>query len=164
MSRRIGVPVTIILCLAVISGCNHGDSPLESSATASDESISAAVVDFAIEADVMTVDVLAGESDDAGTGSSLTSALNAVTIIERSFSRTRSCPVSGEVSVMGSFTRTADNETGVVELTASGGRTATDCAFMHEENTITVNGSTEWDLFRRRVDGLPDGFRRCLRS
>ena len=147
MSERTGRLLTVFLCLFIVSACNQGDSPLDSTATASDESISAAVVDFAIDADAVTDDVLATESE--GT--------SAASVIERSFSRTRSCPVSGEMSVMGSFTRTADHETGVVELLASGGRTASDCAFPHEENIVTVNGSSEWDLFRRRVNGQPDG-------
>ena len=85
MSERTGRLLTVLLCLFIVSACNQGDSPLDGTAATSDESISAAVVDFAIDAVAVTHDVLATESE--GT--------SAASVIERSFSRTRSCPVSG---------------------------------------------------------------------
>ena len=89
-----------------------------------------------------------GDADDDGTG---------IMIDERTFSRTRSCPGGGELAVEGTLVRTFDPATGVMEAQASGSRTRTDCVFSHGPMTITVNGVAQWDKFRRRVDGLPDG-------
>ena len=73
------------------------------------------------------------------------------------FSLSRSCPLGGTLALQGSAHRTFDVDTAVMEAELDGSRSATDCIFAHEDLTITVNGSTVWDAFRRRVQGHPDG-------
>jgi len=45
----------------------------------------------------------------------------------------------------------------VTEADAEGSRTRSQCTFQRHEYTIAVNGTCEWDKFRRRIDGVPDG-------
>ncbi len=73
------------------------------------------------------------------------------------FSRTRQCPAGGEILWEGSLHWTYDFETRTMEATFSGTRTMTECAFVRNDLTIVLNGSSQWDAFRRKVDGRFDG-------
>ena len=73
------------------------------------------------------------------------------------FERTRTCPAGGQVAVSGTAHREFDTETRVRESEYAGTRTRTDCAFVRNEHTVTVNGSGDWTATRRRVEGAFDG-------
>ena len=150
MSRHIKQIGWLALSLALVAGCS--DSSPSSIVGSGGGDLTAAVADIALELDGITGDVL----DDGTLSASKESSDPSVTIT-RTFEATRSCPAGGEVFVFGEWTRTEIRATREVEIVAFGGRTATDCAFAREDQTITVNGTSEWDKFRRRVSGKPDG-------
>ena len=77
--------------------------------------------------------------------------------VDVSFSGSRNCPLGGDIAISGNMHRTFDTTTLTMEATFGGDKTMTDCAFMKEGHTLTVNGAASWDAFRRRVDFRPDG-------
>jgi hypothetical protein len=141
-----------LVAAGLLTGCSDSSSDL---LPPGPEALSASVVEIALEADRMVDDAVGIEMDAMGAVSAASSA--AIITDERSFSRSRTCPAGGTFAVEGSMVRTIDTETRTMELEASGGSAATDCAFLRNDLTVTVNGSSEWDAFRRRVDGAFDG-------
>jgi hypothetical protein len=81
----------------------------------------------------------------------------ATTSADVSFTRTYDCPAGGRIVWQGSVHRTYDAATLTGEAWYDGTRTTTDCAHTRGSLTTVVNGSAEWDAFRRRVNGRPDG-------
>ncbi len=153
MQRRWTISGAAFLAVACLVGCSDSSDPL----TPRSETLSASVVEIALEADRMVDDVVSMEMDAMGGGVAAATDVPGVITDERSFSRSRTCPAGGTFEVEGSMTRTIDTEARTMELEGSGGSAATDCAFVRQDLTVTVNGSSEWDVFRRRVDGAPDG-------
>jgi len=144
MARRLLILVVTLVTLAVFAACNEADPLTNSTADLTSEM---AVV--ALESDRMTEEIVAAELNGM-------SQIRSVTA-EKSFTRTRTCPAGGELTVSASISRTWDPDTGVMEAVISGSRTRTDCAFTRGDTVITVNGGSMWEKFRRRVNGLPDG-------
>jgi len=148
MARTWVILVLTLVTLGTLSACSEAD-PL----TNSTDDLSSAMVEVALESDRMTEEIVLAELDAMGQTSRAATAI----VVERSFSRTRTCPAGGELTVEGSIVRSFDSDTGVMEAQISGSRTRTDCAFVHGDSTITVNGGSMWEKFRRRIDGIPDG-------
>jgi hypothetical protein len=134
-----------LLTLGVFSACSEAD-PL----TNGIDTLTSEMAEVALESDRMTEEIV-----QAGLAS-MGQAVRSVSM-EKTFSGTRPCPEGGELTVEGSIVRMWDSETGVMEASISGSRTRTDCVFSRGDRTITVNGGSMWDKFRRRVDGVPDG-------
>ena len=137
--------VLTLLTLGVFSACSEAD-PL----TNTTDDLTSEMAEVALESDRMTEEIVQAELATMG------QTVRAVTM-EKTFSGTRPCPEGGELTVEGSIVRMWDSETGVMEASISGSRTRTDCVFARGDRTITVNGGSMWDKFRRRVDGVPDG-------
>ena len=137
--------VLTLLTLGVFSACSEAD-PL----TNSTDDLTPEMAEVALESDRMTEEIVQAELATMG------QTVRAVTT-EKTFSGTRPCPEGGELTVEGSIVRMWDSETGVMEASISGSRTRTDCVFSRGDMTITVNGGSMWDKFRRRIDGVPDG-------
>jgi hypothetical protein len=76
---------------------------------------------------------------------------------ELEFTRTRECPLGGEVVIEGSLLRTRDAETGHLTVDVSATRTATDCTYGVDGHSITVNGSMSITAHREREMGMPVG-------
>lgn len=118
----------------------------------------AELADVALQSDLDTEQILIEQLDAMGTtsaaitGDEPTGGTKTVT-----FSRTRSCPGGGQLAVEGTIQRSFDPATGVMEARSSGSRTRTDCTFPRRQMTITVNSSSQWETFRRRVNGVPEG-------
>ena len=110
-----------------------------------------------LEADRLTEAMVLAELNGMGVVTRASGSGSGMLTQTKTFSRTRSCPAGGELSVEASIVRTADFDTGVMEAELTGRRSATDCAFTPGDRTITINGSSMWDKFRRRVDGMPAG-------
>ena len=153
MQRRWTILGAALLAAAFLTGCSDSSSDVLNPGP---EALSASVVEIALEADRMVDDAVGVEMDAMGAVSAATAVPGTITD-ERSFSRSRTCPAGGTFEVEGSMVRTVPPETRTMELVASGGSAATDCAFLRNDLTVTINGSSEWDAFRRRVDGVPDG-------
>ena len=152
MRRRWTILGAALVAAGLLTGCSDSSSDLLNPRP---EALSASVVEIALEADRMVDDAVGIEMDAMGVVSAATTS--AVVTDERSFSRSRTCPAGGTFDVEGSMIRTIDTETRTMELEASGGSAATDCAFLRNDLTVTINGSSEWDAFRRRVGGAFDG-------
>ena len=152
MVRRSVVLFLMLGALGIFSACSEADS-----VTGADTDLSAELAEVALESDRITEEIVIAELNGMGPVTRTASAGSGFVTEERSFSRTRSCPAGGELTVEGSIVRTADFGTGVMEAEISGSRTRTDCAFTPGDKTITVNGGSMWERFRRRVNGMPDG-------
>ena len=143
-----------LMTLGVFLACSEAD-PL----TNGIDTLSSDMAEVALESDRITEEIVLAEL--AGMGQVVKAATtdtgSKFVTQEKSFSVTRPCPEGGELTVEGSIVRLSDPDTGVMEATISGSRTRTDCVFARDEMTITVNGGSMWDKFRRRVDGVPDG-------
>lgn len=138
---------------AVAFSCNHGAVPSSGPApgTLSDQ-----MATIELEAEESLDAVLTGEL--AAAESAPESGLSAATTtVEVTFDRTRSCPAGGEIRWEGTLRRTWNSETRTMEADFQGTRTLTDCAFVRDGLTIVVNGSSEWEAHRRKVDGRFDG-------
>jgi len=153
MQRRWMILGTALLAAACLTGCSDTSDPL----SPGPEALSASVVEVALEADRMVDDVLTMEMNAMDGGVAAAAEVPGVIVDERSFSRSRPCPAGGTFEVEGSMVRTINQETRTMELEGAGGSAATECAFIRQDLTVTINGSSEWDVFRRRVDGVPDG-------
>ncbi len=153
MARTTLILLTALLGLVVLTaGCDSGAAD---PVLGAENDLETAMADVALESDRMTAELIGNELDALGTPSA-TDGSGTVTI-EKSFSATRSCPGGGELSVEGMMLITFDAGTGVMEAEMSGSRMRTDCTFLGDGFTVTVNGSSMWEKFRRRVHGVPDG-------
>jgi len=146
-----------LAALGTMAGCSDDlADPLGGAGEASTSELS----DLALQSDRLTEEIVSAELDTMGATSAASTPSGGgagVQTEERTFSRTRSCPGGGEMIVEGTILRTFDPATGVMEAESFGSRTRTDCTFFHGETSVTVNGIAQWEKFRRRVDGLPDG-------
>lgn len=152
MGRFSKVFLMSLAAVGLLSGCGDGASNVLGGDGAD---LSADMEQVALESDLITEELLSAELDGMAAPAPGGGGVSGTD--ERTFNRTRSCPAGGELSVSGTILRTFDAESGVMEAQSSGNRTRTDCAFVRNDLTITVNGSSEWEHFRRRVDGQPDG-------
>jgi hypothetical protein len=146
IERTLGIFALMLISLGVLLACSEAD-PVTNSAT----DLSSNMAEVVLEADRITEEIVLVEL------SAMDQTTRAAATDERSFSRSRSCPGGGELFVEGSIHRTWDPDTGVMEADITGSRTRTDCVFVRGDMTITVNGGSMWDKFRRRIDGRPDG-------
>jgi len=133
-----------VVALGFLSGCDEA-VPIASPSTDLDSEMQ----EVALETDELTETVVGLELAAMGVAVEGTE--------EKTFSRTRSCPGGGEFMAEGRIVRTWDPATGVMEAEISGSRSRTDCVFPRGDMTITVNGVSEWEKFRRRLNGIPDG-------
>ena len=154
MARNPLILLLALLAIALMTGCDNGASD---PVLGSGDDLEAAMANVALESDRLTAELVSNELDALNMPATGDGDANGTVTIEKNFSATRSCPVGGELRVEGTILITFDAATGVMELEASGSRTLTDCAFMGDGFTVTVNGSSMWEKFRRRVHGVPDG-------
>jgi hypothetical protein len=133
-----------LVALGLFSACSEAEPLTNSTADLTSE-----MAEVALESDRMTEEIVIAELNAMSQSRSVS--------VEKSFSRTRTCPAGGELTVEASIARTWDPDTGVMEAVISGSRTRTDCAFARGDTIITVNGGSMWEKFRRRVHGVPDG-------
>ncbi len=152
MARKSAILFSTLIAVGVLSGCNESGSVVSPA-----DDLSSEIQEAVIETDRLTESMVLAELSGMGVVTRSPGGGSGVVTEERTFSRTRSCPAGGELTVEASIVRMADASTGVMEAQIQGSRTATDCAFAPGERTITINGSSVWDKFRRRVDGRPDG-------
>ncbi len=75
----------------------------------------------------------------------------------RDFNRSRPCPQGGHIELTGTVTRTFDPETRVMEADFEGTRLWQQCQHLRNEHTYTINGTGDFEAFRRRVEGQLDG-------
>ncbi len=149
MTRSCHTLFVLALLVVVGSACNSGsvtDPQIEA-----DANLERLMAEVVAETDALVGDVLDTETNSSTGGS------RAVLTTDVSFSRTRPCPLGGDISVVGDMHRTLDTDLVTMEASLSGEKTWTGCAIMKDEFVVTVDGSATWDAFRRRVDGLPDG-------
>lgn len=131
------------------TACDSG--PVTDPQIEADANLERQMAEVVVETDALVGDVVDAETNlSAGGG-------RAVNVTDVSFSRTRPCPLGGEVAVAGDMHRTMDTDLATMEASLNGEKTLTDCAIMKDEFVVTVNGSATWEAFRRRVDGSPDG-------
>jgi hypothetical protein len=155
--NRIGV-VLLLAAAGILAGCDsdpggplglgNGDPEVEQMA------------DLALESDRITAEMLGAEIDGMGamvTDKSGTGDPSGLIIDERTFRRTRPCPLGGQITVEGRIVREFDRVTRVMEIESTGSRTRTDCGFPQGELTVTVNSLDAFEESRRRVAGVPDG-------
>ena len=69
-----------------------------------------------------------------------------------SFESTRECPAGGEVTVEGSGEFTRDAETATAEMSFEAEKTITDCAFVRDDVTFTLNGEALLEAHWVRVE------------
>jgi hypothetical protein len=161
MFRKTLILIATLTALAIVTGCNGTDDVVTGGPTGGDSVAASQIADAAMESDLLTEQVLDAElaSMEASMAPSTREGEGGSGIITQdvTFSLSRSCPLGGTVAIQGSAHRTFDPATHEMEAEFEGSRSATDCMFAREDLTITVNGSTNWDAFRRRVEGYPDG-------
>jgi len=157
MLRKWMTVVALLALVGLIAGCSDDTvDPQTTELSASDLDDLAAI---ALATDEMTVEEFNAEFD----AMAVTRASGALgepeqpTVTERSFSRSRPCPGEGTFHVEGTIVRSYWPASAVLEAEASGSRTRTDCVFPRGELTVTVNSTSNWEIVRRRVEGLPDG-------
>jgi len=155
MMRNAILLTAVLAALALVAGCNDGSI----SPTSGGEPLAAAsLAEVALQSDLVTEQVLDAELASMGAATTDKSGGGSGVVTQDvTFSRTRSCPGDGQFHLEGQIHRTFDHDTRVMEAESSGLRTRTDCTFSHGEYMVTVNGTAEWDAFRRRIDGVPDG-------
>ena len=139
-----------VVLLGVLSGCNGSSDPVSSTLGGGFSGSELAAV--ALESDLRTESVINEELDSMPASFAPQGLTQDVT-----FNRTRSCPAGGRIEVSGTIHRSYDPDTTVMEADISGSRTRTDCTFGFGPMTLTVNGSSQWEVHRRRVGGEPDG-------
>jgi hypothetical protein len=156
MSRKLAILISILLALAAVAGCNDGT--IDPSGDDQSAVSAAAVADILLQSDVMTDEVVDAELAAMNVAEPATSGGGSGTVTKDvDFSLTRPCRGAGQVSIEGTIQRSLNFETGEMEAQSSGTRTRTDCTYTGEEFTFTVNSEDNWELFRRRVNGRPDG-------
>jgi hypothetical protein len=161
MFRKPLILTAILVALAIVAGCNGTDDVVTGGPAGGDAVAASQVADAAMATDLLTEQIMSAElaSMEASMAPSTREGDDGSGIITQdvTFSLSRSCPLGGTLAVQGSAHRTFDPATHEMEAQLEGSRSATDCMFAREDLTITVNGSTDWDAFRRRVEGHPDG-------
>jgi hypothetical protein len=151
----------VLTVLVLVPGCS--DELSDSLGNNGGDASATELADLALQSDLLTEELVSAELDAMNVDMAATTEGGAgddgaeIVTDERTFSRTRSCPGGGVLAVEGTLLRTFDPATGVMEAESAGSRTRTDCTFSHGPMSITVNGIAEWEKFRRRVNGLPDG-------
>lgn len=146
----------VVVVLVFTAGCNDGT--MSPTGGTDGQTLAGQMADVALDSDLITEQMVDSELDalEAATASRSGDPSGTVTQ-DVTFSRTRPCPGGGQIQLEGSIHRTKDFSTGVMEAEAEGSRTRTECTFQRREFSIVVNSSAQWDKFRRRVDGVPDG-------
>ena len=162
MLRNSTIVLALALALTLVVGCNGADDIVSGGGGSGDSgtTLASQMADVALQSDLVTEQILNSEFTAMGLVASSTTGEgggSGTVTQDITFSRSRSCPLGGDVSVQGTIHRTWNEETRVMEAEASGSRTRNECTFARDELTITVNGSASWDASRRRVDGVPDG-------
>jgi hypothetical protein len=156
MSRNLAILISISLALAVVAGCNDGT--IDPSGDDQSGVSAAAVADILLQSDVVTDDLVDSELAAMNAAEPATSGGGSGTVTKDvEFSLTRPCLGGGQFSMEGTLHRSFNFETGEMEAQSLGTRTRTDCTYTGEEFTFTVNSEDNWELFRRRVNGRPDG-------
>lgn len=92
------------------------------------------------------------EGDDSGVAFA-----NAPVSRTFSFTRTRECPEGGAIVASGRATHTADRETHTVTLEFEGEKDIQECAVVHGDVVITVDGGGTFEGFRKKVNGEYSG-------
>jgi hypothetical protein len=147
------LPLTLA-ALALAAGCDHGSkTPLGGGET---EVTAYEMAEVALESDEWTEQAVSAELDAIGSAP-ISGGGSGVVTQDVTFSRTRPCPAGGTFGLDGTIHRTFNLATREMEAESAGNRTRSDCALHRGEFTITVNGTAEWDAFRRRLAGEPDG-------
>jgi len=142
--------------LLITAGCNDGT--MSPTGGAGGQTLAGQMADVALDSDMITERMVGDELDALDVASASRSGEGSGTVTQDiTFSRTRPCPGGGQIQLEGSIHRTKDLATGVMEAEAAGSRTRNECTFQRREFTIVVNSSAQWDKFRRRIDGVPDG-------
>lgn len=156
MKNRMALVCSLSIAAAVAVGC--GSDPA-SDFTGGGDTIDSQMADISLETDQLAEAVLMDEltAMEASPAPGRSAGGDGSGTTTRTFSGTRSCPAGGSLSVEASLTRTYDGPTQTMEAEGNGSRTLTDCTFVRNEFTIVVDGSANWDIFRRRVGGIPDG-------
>jgi hypothetical protein len=155
MMRNATMMTMALAALALTAGCNDGSvDPISGEGPLA----AAELAEVALQSDLVTEAVLSAELATMSAATTEESGgRSGVVTQDITFSRTRSCPGGGQFHLEGEIHRTFDRDTRVMEAESSGLRSRTDCTFRRGQYTVTVNGIAEWDAFRRRVEGAPDG-------
>jgi hypothetical protein len=155
MTHKTSIGIVMLLAVAWGTGCSDdgvvhpsgADGPLSASHMA----------EVALQSDLLAEQILDAElramDGDPATNDTPTGTVTR----EVTFSRTRPCPGDGEFHLEGTIRRTFEFDTVTMEAECSGLRSRTDCTFPRGDMTVTVNGQASWEIFRRKVEHLPDG-------
>ena len=145
----------LAMLLLLAPGCDDGTTtdPALDQGPLSSQMVGVALetdgfVEAVFDAELGLMAATDGRSADGGSG---------VITTDITFQRTRSCPAGGQVVVDGAIHRTYDIAAREMEATLAGSRARTDCAFVRDDLTITVNGTAQFDAYRHRIDRRPDG-------
>ncbi|MGH7458468.1 MAG: hypothetical protein ACREKN_05190 [Longimicrobiaceae bacterium] len=86
-------------------------------------------------------------------------SVNADLVFEGSYTRTRDCPLGGQVIVDGEVSGQRDSDTGTMTATISAVKTPVGCTFAAQGTEVTVGGdpNLQIDANVRRVDGRRSG-------
>lgn len=152
--NRLQIPSIVILAV-LAAGC-HDDTFVEPEETSGGAATALEMAELVVDTEALVGDMVESEID--GREAATTGAGPGGTIVvDVAFSRTRSCPLGGEVAIEGEMHDTFETATFTRETTLGGTKTITQCSFRKHGQTVTVDGGAEWDAFRRRVAGHPDG-------
>jgi len=152
MSRTGLLALALVASAASIVGCNDGTTPIPGG-----EALEGQMVEVAMNTDGIVDQMIENELSALAVPARSADPSKALITDEVTFDVTHDCPAGGNVNIAGALQRTFDTITGEMEASFTGSRTRTDCAFVDGEYTITVNSSSQWDAFRRRIWGLADG-------
>jgi hypothetical protein len=149
-----------ILSLAVLGllagGCSDGtlapDDPDPAEDSTLTQQIADAVVTTEALAAVLLDEELEGTAPATGEGGG-----GGTLVVDRTFSRSVDCPLGGQVLVEGSMHDFFEFATLTRETSVEGAKTISACALRQDGFVLTLDGSAQWEAFRRRVAGRADG-------
>jgi hypothetical protein len=146
-------PVLALGCLVVAVACSDDLGP-GNAFDAEDAAI------IALETDALTGTMILAQMDNFGVNSSGELAVNSAD--EREFTRSRTCPAGGTVTITGVADRTVAN--GVAEFSVTAQGVWDDCARARGTRMLTIDGTFSLEAHRRRAAGEFSGTQTTTKS
>jgi hypothetical protein len=141
-----------LACIAALAACSDDLGP--------DDGFDAEDAAFiAVETDALTGAMILAQLANFGIGST---NLGANSLDEREFTRTRTCPAGGSVTITGAAERTVTE--GVAEYTVQAEGVWDECARARGSRMLTIDGTFQLEAYRRRANGQFAGIQTTTKS
>ncbi|MFQ5889645.1 MAG: hypothetical protein ACE5JR_06290 [Gemmatimonadota bacterium] len=121
---------------------------------------------LALDFDGTGIEMIGGEIAAGGGSAAVSPSLSLspspvfdLIVTDITFTRTRSCPLGGEVELAGEMHRERDTDTNTLTVEFEADKTPDHCSYAIPSGTISISGNPNIAIsgFRMRVNGVPTG-------